>query len=143
MKPVCLDSSILVSIALLDSRGYQALAALGSRDGCTSELSLVECQAGISSNASGLAAGLPSIERALNAILGCMLMLPVTSAVVGQARTLVRRHRSGIGLRTLDAIHIASCAEIQAQLGAVEYLTADRRQHRAFSAEGFSGSLIP
>ncbi len=68
----------------------------------------------------------------------------MTSAVIGQARTLVRRHRSGIGLRTLDALHVASAAEIQALLGAgtIEYITADRRQHLAFTAEGFAGSLI-
>jgi hypothetical protein len=72
-------------------------------------------------------------------------MIQVTSAVLGQARTLVRRHRSGIGLRTLDALHIASCAEVQAQLGAgtIEYITADRRQHNAFTSEGFSGALLP
>lgn len=60
------------------------------------------------------------------------------------ARTLVRRHRAGIGLRTLDALHLATSIEIQAQLGAgtVEYITADRRQHTAFMAEGFAGAFL-
>lgn len=140
-----LDSSVLVSMALGDSRGIQALAILGSRDAYTSELSAVECQSGLSSSYSGAHSGLPAAEQVLNAILGRVQMIRVTSAVLGQARTLVRRHRSGIGLRTLDAIHIASCAEVQAEMGAgtVEYITADRRQHSAFTAEGFTGALLP
>jgi len=140
-----LDSSVLVSMALGDSRGMQALAILGSRDACTSELSAVECQSGLSSSYSQANSGLPAAEQVLNAILGRVQIIRVTSAVLGQARTLVRRHRSGIGLRTLDAIHIASCAEVQAEMGAgtVEYITADRRQHSAFTAEGFAGALLP
>jgi hypothetical protein len=33
---------------------------------------------------------------------------------------------------------------MQAQfgVGTVEYITADRRQHSAFTAEGFSGALL-
>jgi hypothetical protein len=35
--------------------------------------------------------------------------------------------------------------EIQAQLGvgAIEHITADQRQHSAFTAEGFFGTLLP
>ena len=132
-------------MALGDSRGMQALAILGSRDAYTSELSAVECQAGLSASYAEPRSGLPAAEQVLNAILGRVQMIRITSAVLGQARTLVRRHRSGIGLRTLDAIHIASCAEVQAEMGggAIEYITADRRQHSAFTAEGFAGALLP
>jgi predicted nucleic acid-binding protein len=144
MVLVYLDSSVLVSIALGDPRGSQARTILGSRDSCTSELSLVECQAGLSSQYSAAPGGLPAAERALNVVLSRIQMIQLTSAVLSQARTLIRRHRSGLGLRTLDALHIASCAELQAQLGAgtIEYITADRRQHNAFTAEGFSGALL-
>jgi hypothetical protein len=72
-----------------------------------------------------------------------MLILQITFSVLVQARTLVRRHRSGIGLRTLDALHVASCAEVRAQGVAIEYITADKRQHVAFTSEGFSGILLP
>jgi predicted nucleic acid-binding protein len=139
-----LDSSVLVSIALGDSRGAQALAILGSQDSCTSELSAVECQAGLSVQYASAPKGLPAAEKALNAVVSRMQLIQVTSAVLGQARTLVRRHRPGIGLRTLDALHIASAIEVQALLGTgtVEYLTADRRQHGAFAAEGFNGTLL-
>ena len=144
MDLLYLDSSVVVSMALGDQRGSQALAILDSRDSCTSELSAVECQAGLSFHYSETPGGLPAAEQVLNAILGRMQTIQVTSAVLSQARTLVRRHRSGIGLRTLDALHIASCTEVQAQLGAgsVDYLTADRRQHSGFTAEGFSGVLL-
>lgn len=138
-----LDSSVLVSIVLGDSRGRRALAILGTHDLCTSELSAVECQSGLSAQAGGVPAGLPAAEKALNAILNRMHTIQLTSTILVQARILVRRHRSGIGLRTLDALHIASCVEVQAQLGPVEYVTGDRRQHDAFLAEGFSGVLMP
>jgi uncharacterized protein with PIN domain len=145
MSLLYVDSSVLVSMALGDQRGLQALAILGSRDSCTSELSSVECQGGLSINYSEAPSGLPVAEQVLNTLLGRMQVIQVTSAVLRQARTLVRRYRTGIGLRTLHALHIASCAEVQAQLGAgtIEYITADRRQHNAFTSEGFSGALLP
>lgn len=135
---------MLVSIALGDPRGFQALTLVGSRDAFTSELSAVECQAGLSFQYSTAPSGLPIAEKALNAVLSRLHLIQLTPAVLGYARTLVRRHRSGIGLRTLDALHLASAAEVQAQLGTgvIEYLTADRRQHSAFMAEGFSGELM-
>jgi len=144
MALVYLDSSVLVAITLGDPRGLQALAILGSQESYTSELSEVECQAGLSFQYATAPGGLPAAEQALNAVLARMQRIQVTSAVLGQARTLVRRHRSGIGLRTLDALHVASCAEVQAELGAgaIEYVTADRRQHQAFMAEGFLGELV-
>jgi uncharacterized protein with PIN domain len=143
MAFVYLDSSVLVAIALGDSRGTQAVASLGSRDSCTSALSPVECQAVLSFQYAAAPGGLPAAEQALDALRDRMHIIQVTSSVLVQARTLVRRHRSGIGLRTFDAIHVASRDEVRAQLGAgaIEYITADRRQHVAFMSEGFSGAL--
>ena len=145
MTVVYLDSSVLVSIALRDTRGFQALAILGSHDAYSSELSQVECQSGLSFQYASAPSGLPTAEQALNAVLARVQMIQITPAILGQARTLVRRHRAGLGLRTLDAVHLASCIEIQAQLGtgAVEYITADQRQHSAFTAEGLFGTLLP
>lgn len=145
MAIVYLDSSVLVSIALRDARGSQALAILGTRDAYTSELSQVECQSGLSFQYASTPSGLPAAEQALNAVLARVQMVQITAAILAQARTLVRRHRAGLGLRTLDAVHLASYIEIQAQLGAgaLEYVTADQRQHSAFTAEGFFGTLLP
>ncbi len=144
MTLIYLDSSVIVSIALGEPRGIQVLAIVGPRDAFTSEISAVECQSGLSSQYATAPSGLPVAEKALNAVLGRLQMIQLTPAVLGQARTLVRRHRAGIGLRTLDALHVASAAEVQSQLGTgtIEYLTADRRQHGAFTAEGFTGTLI-
>ena len=145
MAVVYLDSSVLVCIALRDTRGSQALAILGSRDAYASELSQVECQSGLSFQFASAPSGLPIAEQALNAVLARVQMIQITPDILGQARILVRRHRAGLGLRALDALHLASCIEIQAQLGtgAVEYVTADQRQHGAFTAEGFFGTLLP
>ena len=140
---VYFDSSVLVAIALGDARGTQALAILGSRDSCTSALAQVECQSGLSFQYATAPAGLQTAERALNSVLDHMHIIQITTSVLVQARTLVRRHRSGIGLRTLDAIHLASCGEVRTEIGgAIEYITADRRQHVAFMSEGFSGTLL-
>lgn len=145
MTFVYLDSSVLVAIALGDPRGAQALAIVGSRDPCTSALSPVECQAGLSFQYAAAPGGLPAAEQALDAVLDRMQIIQITPSVLIQARTLIRRHRSGIGLRTLDAIHVASCGEIRGEVGAsaIEYLTSDRRQHVAFTSEGFSGAFLP
>lgn len=125
-------------------RGSQALTILGSRDAYSSELSQVECQSGLSFQYASVPSGLPTAEQALNAVLARVQMIQITPAILGQARILVRRHRAGLGLRTVDAVHLASCIEIQAQFGtgAVEYITADQRQHSAFTAEGFFGTLL-
>ena len=145
MTFIYLDSSVLVAMALGDPRGTQALAIVGARDSCTSALSPVECQAGLSFQYAAAPGGLPAAEQALDAVLARMQIIPLTSSVLVHARTLVRRHRAGIGLRSLDAIHVASCGEIRAQVGtgAIEYVTGDRRQHVAFTSEGFSGTLLP
>jgi uncharacterized protein with PIN domain len=144
MTFVHLDSSVLVAIALGDPRGTQALAIVGSRDSCTSALSTVECQAGLSFQYATAPGGLPVAEQALDAVLDRMQIIQITPSVLIEARTLVRRHCSGIGLRTVDAIHVASGGEIRRQVGtgSIEYITSDRRQHVAFTSEGFSGAFL-
>ena len=144
MAFVYLDSSVLVSIVLGSPRGSKTRAILGSRDSCTSEFSPVECQSGLSFHYSAAPGGLPAAEQVLSTVLAGMQIIQLTSAVLNEARTLVRRYRSGLGLRSLDALHIASCIQMQTQFGAgtIEYITADRRQHHAFTAEGFSGTLL-
>jgi predicted nucleic acid-binding protein len=144
MTFVYLDSSVLGAIALADRRGRQALALLRSRDSCTSAVSAIECQAGLTFQFAAASAGLQMAEQALDSVLDRMHIIQVTTSVLVQARTLVRRYRSGIGLRTLDAIHVACCSEVRTQVGpaAVEYITADKRQHLAFMSEGFSGTLL-
>ena len=84
------DSSVLVAIALGDPRGTKAVAIVGSRDSCTSALSPVECQAGLSFQHATAPGRLPAAEQALDAVLDRMHIIQVTSNVLAQARTLVR-----------------------------------------------------
>jgi hypothetical protein len=71
MALLYIDSSVLVSMALGDQRGMQALAILGSRDSCTSELSAVECQAGLSFHYSDAPGGLPpALNKRSTLLLG-------------------------------------------------------------------------
>jgi hypothetical protein len=59
----------------------------------------------------------------------------------------VQRHRAAIGLRSLDAIHIATVAIVKSSLKnhpsfEFRYLTGDRKQHATFIAEGLLGELV-
>lgn len=47
--------------------------------------------------------------------------------------------RSGWLLAAHDAIHVSSCGEVRKEVGAdaIDYITADRRQHATFTAEEF------
>jgi hypothetical protein len=52
-----------------------------------------------------------------------------------------------IGLRSADAIHLATANEFKEAVGLdddirLEYLTSDRKQHQAFTAEGFEGLFL-
>lgn len=85
-------------------------------------------------------------EQNLNRILASMTLYAVNSLVLGHARVLVKKYRSMLGLRSLDSIHLASANLVQQSLLEdeiqLEYLTADKRQHQAFTAEGFLGHLL-
>jgi|SRR5450432_598368 len=142
---VYLDTSILVSMALPDPRGKLASNILKSDPAYSSELCIVECQSGLSQYFASRASGLPAAEAALLKLLDRIRLVRLDRSVLEEARTLVRKYRIGVGLRSLDAIHIASCINMKQQGRplSLTYLTADRRQHTAFQAEGFSGTLLP
>lgn len=56
------------------------------------------------------------LERALAALdadVSAMLVVELTPAIVSRAQTLLRRH----ALRAGDAIHLASCLQLQDELG--------------------------
>ena len=149
-----LDSSVLVSLALIEAKHSRRAAELMREygQGVTSELAVVECQAGISAQlASSKTAHRPSLtahaEQNLNRVLMTLDLIAVSSLVLGQARSLVKRYRVALGLRNLDAIHVATANLLAQSMGddpefRIYYLTADRRQHEAFSAEGLVGELL-
>jgi predicted nucleic acid-binding protein len=145
-----IDSSVLVSLALFDSsRTREAQKKIAKFDiFTTSEIAVVECQAGLSTQLGSQVDTLIDAEQNLNQILASLLVYKVDSLVLGHARSLVKQYRASIGLRSLDAIHVATANMISQSFdGAkgthiLEYLTADRKQHGAFTAEGYLGTLI-
>jgi predicted nucleic acid-binding protein len=101
----------------------------------SSELSSVECQA-----------ALIETEGDLNVILARLQLIGINSIILGVARYLVRIHRRSHGLRSSDAIHIATAKLISESFKQVEqqlvFLTADQRQHIVLSAEGVESQLL-
>jgi predicted nucleic acid-binding protein len=150
-KMLYLDSSVLVSLALSDPKQSKRASELMHEHGqiVTSELAVVECQAGISAQlaASKAMHQAASAEQNLNRLLATLDLIAVSSLVLGQARSLVKRYRITVGLRSLDAIHIATANLLAQSFNddsgfRFRYLTADRRQHEAFTAEGLIGDLL-
>src|SRR3989442_1104989 len=149
MNCLYIDASILVSIALNDpARVPKALRHIQKYDEVmTSDLSRVECQAGISSQLADYPDFLVAAEQNMNRIMNRLLILSVTTSVVGIAKILIKRYRISIGLRSADAIHLATANEFKETAGPkpdfrLDYLTSDRRKHRAFTAEGFEGLIL-
>jgi predicted nucleic acid-binding protein len=145
-----IDSSVLVSIGCQNSersktamehlRKYQHLGS--------SELSVVEAQAGLSAQLGDHPSALVDAEQNMNQIFGSMTLYSVDSLVLRHARALVKRHRKSIGLRSLDAIHVATFNLLvesyasYSQAFVMEYITADRKQHAAFTADGHIGLCL-
>jgi predicted nucleic acid-binding protein len=145
------DSSVVVCLALGDpKRSPQAWKRVREFDEvATSELAVVESQAGVTAQLSALKATdqAPFVEQNLNRILAGLDLISINSIVLGQARSLVKRYRVSVGLRSLDAIHVATANLLTQSFGdqpdvQLYYLTADRRQHEAFSSEGHIGELL-
>src|SRR6058998_3947174 len=113
MNYLYLDASTLVSIALNDPvRAPKALNHIQKYDGVmTSDLSRVECQAGVSSQLSTHPDLLVAAEQNMNRIMNRLLVLNIATSVVDTARALIKRHRVSIGLRSADAIHLATAHE--------------------------------
>jgi predicted nucleic acid-binding protein len=149
MKALYVDSSVLVAVALQDTdRASNALKKIkGFEIVLTSELAVVECQAGLCTQLADDPELLTEAEQKLNQLLVRLVLYSVDSLVLGHARALVKRYRQSIGLRTLDAIHVATANLFGTEMGGndaifVEYLTSDKKQHSAFTAEGYVGNYL-
>ena len=150
MDYLYVDASTLVAIALDDPRRAQAALPMlaASKHVGTSGLSLVECQAALSQELRDEPQLLVDAEQNLNRLLIRLQILAIAPAVLTQARHLVKRYRTSLGLRSADAIHVATANEVRDAIGEqgsrlIEYLTSDRRQHAAFTAEGYAGTFLP
>jgi predicted nucleic acid-binding protein len=148
LKYLYLDSSIIVSLILGDPKRSPAARSLIPEFEVvgTSLLSEVECQAGLSSELANKPDQLVDAEQNLNRFFARLTLFAVEKNVLSQARSLVRRYRIFPGLRSLDAIHLATATLIQSSFETedmrLEYVTSDRKQHAAFTAEGFRGKFI-
>lgn len=144
MKILYIDSSTLVSLVLENSP--KILRTLQSYDRVvSSELSQVECQSGLSFQISKDLDIRTQAEQQLNQMFSRIDLFRITSEIIAVARGLVRSYRVSIGLRTLDALHLATAKELQrisSGSGTVEFLTSDKRQFAAFTAEGFVGHFV-
>ena len=147
-----IDSSVLVGLALGDPKfSKQAWERIHAfKEVTTSELSVVECQAGVTSQLTHLKSGdqVAAVEQNLSRLLASLDLISITSLVLGHARALVKRYRVSVGLRSLDAIHLATANLLQQSFSAefpdfqLHYLTSDRKQHEAFSSEGLIGQYL-
>lgn len=147
-KPkVYLDSSVLVSLALRDPNRFDKILSLTEgAELFTSELSKVEATAGIVSHLHGSDPLRLAVENLMR-ILETFQRLRLSTRVLEEARNLVLRHRVTMGLQSVDALHIASwnlfCNSLSdRERSYASFLTADRKQYAAWSAEGRFGVLI-
>ena len=60
------------------------------------------------------------------------------AAVFARAQTLARAHAAGLGVRTLDILHVAAALE----LGSRDFVTNDERQGRLAKAAGLRAVML-
>lgn len=145
---VYVDSSVLVSFCLRDPVIRERVDSFlkGIPLWITSAISEVEIQSGIAFQFSNDPENQFRAEQNLNRLLFEFQILHSSADVLREARSMVRRYRLTPGLRTLDAIHLASASlwqrEARDEGMELVFLTADRRQASSFTAEGFRGFLL-
>lgn len=146
MKSLYLDSSCLVSWVIRDeSRAAALKKLLPGHQLHTSALSRLECQAGIEMGAGDAR---HFAEQEMLRVLSVFSCHPVGTDVLEEGRVLLRRHRRTLGLRSLDAIHVATAHLLNQEMLRVPgaspllFLTADQRQFAAASAEGLPSRIL-
>lgn len=140
------DSSTLVSIICADKRGKEAHGILLKYQQLyTSALSEIEIQAGISTLANDNLELLAKLEANFQEVISGHRIMRISESIISEARRLVRRYRRIYGLRTLDAIPIATVLIIQREIESshqIDFLTSDKKQRDCFMAEGLRGHFI-
>jgi predicted nucleic acid-binding protein len=146
-KSLYVDSSVIVSWAVRDSireskiiEGVQKFDRLWSSD-----FSQVEAASGIAMEAQQRGFSSFEMEQNLNRLLQAIDLISVNDLVIGRARALVQQYRATHGLRSLDAIHVASAEvlkTVHSRAEEVEFLTTDRRQAQVFTMLGWVGTLL-
>lgn len=136
------DTSVLVKRYVREDGSARAQALLRRHEFASSSLAPVEA---ISALCRRRAAG-DLAARDLALILGrmrddraCWDLVEATGIVLGRAEDLIRQ----TGVRTLDAVHLASALTLQSALGApLPFVTAAVRQGEAAQALGMAVVLV-
>lgn len=150
MTSLYLDSSIVVSYAVRDSQRFSAIDELVRKSDLvlTCELAQIEGTAGILSQLRDQDNLLrDSAIQNLNMTLSRCRMIRISQAVLAEAKKLIIRHRIPLGLRSADSIHLAAwsvyCSHLTDKTSEnFLFLTSDRKQFSAFTAEGHIGKFI-
>jgi uncharacterized protein len=121
---IYLDSSAIVKLARSDAETPALRAYLAHRQQPLSTSTLARTE-----TARALARTEPRALTVLPAVLALLHQKPVTEAVLDAAARLPEP-----GLRTLDAIHLATADELRAVI--TGFVTYDKRQAAAAAARG-------
>lgn len=131
------DTSALLKLFVSEPGSSDARAVLGrDREVATALLTYVEAFSAFTrrgQDGSLTRGDLARVRRRFGAEWTAYLRVPVTDEVVRRSRAVVERH----GLKTLDAVHLASLLELGERLGErIPLVAADGRLLRAATAEG-------
>jgi uncharacterized protein len=131
------DTSALLKLFISEPGSSDARAVLArDREIATALLTYVEAFSAFTrrgQDGSLTRADLARVRRRFGAEWTAYLRVPLTDEVVRRCRAVVERH----GIKTLDAVHLASLLELDERLGErIPLVVADGRLLRAATAEG-------
>ena len=131
------DTSALLKLFVREPGSSDARAVLaGDREVATALLTYIEAYSAFTrrgQDGSLTHADLAKVRRRFGTEWNAYLRVPVTEEVVRRARAAAERH----GIRTLDAVHLASLLELEERLGErIGLIAADGRLLQAATAEG-------
>lgn len=130
------DTSVLVKCYVREDGTPRALELLGRYAVVSSTIAPVELTSALRRHRQrgGISADdLVEVDARIRAERSFWTLIAVEAAVLGRAEALTR----AAGVKTLDALHLASAMVLLAETGAsIPFLTADRQQRRAATALG-------
>lgn len=130
------DASALVKRYVREDASVRVRRLLRSDTPATSRLSEVEITSALERRAREGAFSLAERDRALAALVSdfpALVVVELTAEIIAKARALLQRH----ALRAGDAVQLASCLYLQAQLGEpVAIVAFDERLLTAARQEG-------
>jgi predicted nucleic acid-binding protein len=140
-----LDSAILVKLVVREPDSmFYAEEIMGHTDVWSSQLALTECWSALfrkqregAIDAKTRTAAWQRLERYLED--GMLSLVPVDASTLRLANRIIARCHPKVAVRSLDAIHLASCDAA----AAFPLLTSDRRMRAAADRLGFLLGPLP